>query len=75
MRKLLKKIYVIQEVSSKSKDRYLVGNNIKFVRINPYNPLSYIFLTMLFLFGIIAFGVYGFWKEADLSNPFKWKRN
>ena len=42
-------------------------------RLSPYNPLSYIFLTITFFVGIILFGVIGFWKEVDLNNPFKWR--
>jgi len=42
-------------------------------RLNPYNPLSYIILTITFFVGIILFGVIGFWKEVDLNNPFKWR--
>lgn len=42
-------------------------------RLNPYNPLTYITLTITFFVGIILFGVIGFWKEVDLNNPFKWR--
>ena len=42
-------------------------------RLNPYNLLSYIILTITFFVGIILFGVIGFWKEVDLNNPFKWR--
>jgi hypothetical protein len=42
-------------------------------RLNPFNPLSYLTLTIAFFVGIILFGVIGFWNEVDLNNPFKWK--
>ena len=42
-------------------------------RLNPYNPLSYLTLTIFFYVGIILFGVIGFWNEVDLNNPFKWR--
>ena len=42
-------------------------------RLNPYNPLTYITLTIAFFVGIILFGVSGFWNEVDLNNPFKWR--
>lgn len=60
MRKLLKKLYIVQEYSNGKR------------RINPYNPLSYITLVIIFFVGIIMFGIYGFWKEVDIQNPFKW---
>jgi len=60
MRKLLKKLYIVQEHSNGKR------------RINPFNPLSYIALIIIFFVGIIMFGVYGVWKETDIINPFKW---
>jgi thiosulfate reductase cytochrome b subunit len=42
-------------------------------RINPYNPLSYITIVIVFISGLIMFGAVGIWKEIDLSNPFKWR--
>lgn len=42
-------------------------------RLNPFNPLSYLTLTIVFFLGIILYGIIGFWNEVDLNNPFKWK--
>ena len=42
-------------------------------RLNPYNPISYLVIVLVFVSGFIMFGVVGFWKEVDLSNPFKWR--
>jgi hypothetical protein len=41
------------------------------VRINSYNPLSYLFLILVLFIGIIMFGFVGVWKEIN-HNPFKW---
>ncbi len=41
-------------------------------RVNPFNPLSYIFIPLALIVGLLMFGVVGFWKEVDLNNPFKW---
>jgi hypothetical protein len=41
-------------------------------RLNPYNPLSYLLLVIVFISGIVCFGVVGFWREVDLKNPFKY---
>ena len=42
-------------------------------RLNPYNPLAYILIILVFVVGIILYGVVGFWKEIDLRNPFKYQ--
>lgn len=70
MRELLKKIYVIQEVDNK--DRKLGRGYLTARRINPYNPLSYVAITLIVITGILMFGFVGFWKETDGRNPFKW---
>ena len=72
IRKLLKCLYVIQNISyvkdnNKNKKQYLYK-----YRINPYNPLSYIALLLILIVGILMFGFIGFWKETDTRNPFKW---
>jgi hypothetical protein len=68
--KVLKILKVIQlrKIMPKHK-MYLVEQR----RLNPFNPLSYLTLTIAFFVGIILFGVIGFWNEVDLNNPFKWK--
>jgi len=70
MRKFLKFIYVLQEVPNK--DRKLGRGFLTAIRLNPYNPLSYLTIVISFVIGILMFGFVGFWKEVDLRNPFKW---
>lgn len=70
IRKVLKFLHVIQTVSNK--DGKLGRGFIEAQRLNPYNPLSYITIVLGFILGIILFGIYGFWKEVDTTNPFKW---
>ena len=41
-------------------------------RFNPYNPLSYIALTMIVIIGVLMFGFIGFLKEIRNINPFRW---
>jgi hypothetical protein len=71
-RNILKKIKVIQEVDNKNRNPQLGKGFSKAIRLNPYNPLSYIVIVFMFLIGIIMFGVVGIWKEVDRKNPFKW---
>lgn len=59
MRKTLKIFYIIQKSGNKS-------------RINPFNPLSYIFVILSIIIGIILFGIVGFWDHVDNKNPFKY---
>lgn len=62
----------MQEVSNKHRNPKLGKGYMNAYRINPYNPLSYIFLTIALIVGIVAFGIIGIWKETDMTNPFKW---
>jgi hypothetical protein len=71
-RKLLKFLYIIQEVSNRNRNPKLGRGFNNAVRFNPYNPLSYITIIIIFIVGIIMFGLVGFWKEVELINPFKW---
>ncbi len=70
MRKFLKYIYVLQEVPNK--DKKLGHGFSTAIRLNPYNPLGYLTIIIALVIGILMFGFVGFWKETDLSNPFKW---
>ncbi len=72
MRKLLKQLYIVQEVSNKNKTPKLGRGFSTAYRMNPYNPLSYITIILTLIIGILAFGFVGVCKEVDLENPFKW---
>jgi hypothetical protein len=39
-------------------------------RLNPYNPLSYVFFLIIFLYTLIFHGLSGVFK--NFHNPFKW---
>ena len=71
MKKFLKYILVLQEIPNK--DQKLGRGYTKAIRLNPYNPLSYLSIIISFIIGILMFGFVGFWKEVDLRNPFKWQ--
>jgi hypothetical protein len=71
MKKFLKAIRVLQEVSNKGREPKLGQGYFTARRLNPYNPLSYLTVVIFFIVGIISYGVIGFWKEAD-HNPFEW---
>lgn len=71
-KKILKKLYIIQEISNKSRTEKIGLGYSTAIRLNPYNPLSYLTLILIFIVGIIMFGFVGFWKEIELKNPFKW---
>lgn len=65
MRKILKKLYVIQQ----KKDAYGYERS----RFNPYNPLSYIVIILMPVVAILLLGIIGLVKEVDFNNPFKYK--
>ena len=72
MRKLLKQLNVIQEVSNEGRSPRLGRGYFTAHRLNPFNPLSYIVFIIGFCFGILLFGIIGIWQEVDNKNPFKW---
>lgn len=69
MRNFLKFIKVIQ--IKKQNDKF--GNERKYYRLNPFNPLSYITLLLVLIIGLILFGFLGFKREIDTTNPFKYQ--
>lgn len=72
MKKILKFLLVIQEVSNEGREPKLGRGFFEARRLNPYNPLSYITIVLVLIVGILMFGFVGIWKETDLRNPFKW---
>jgi hypothetical protein len=69
MRKFLKIIGVIQHKQVAKK----FGDNGKLIRINPYNPISYLAIIIICLIGLILFGIKGFRDEVDTRNIFRWR--
>ncbi len=76
MKKILKFLFILQEVSNEQRHKdglkRLGRGYFKAHRINPYNPVSYPFVLIVFIIGIVLFGVVGVWREIDCRNPFKW---
>jgi hypothetical protein len=72
MKKILKSLMILQEVSNKNRTPQLGRGFTTAKRLNPYNPLSYLFLIGVLIGGILMFGFVGFWKETDQFNIFKW---
>lgn len=73
---LTKYLFVIQEVDNEQRNKQglkrLGRGYLKAYRFNPYNPLSYLAVVLIFILGIVMFGFVGFWKEIDSKNPFEW---
>lgn len=72
MKKILKFLFIIQEFDNRGAQNYKGKGYQKAYRLNPYNPLSYVAIPIIFLIAIVLYGVVGFNKEVDLSNPFRW---
>jgi hypothetical protein len=72
MKKILKKLLVIQEISNRDRKVRLGKGFTTASRLNPYNPLSYLTAIIVLIVGILMFGFVGFWKEVDTKNPFTW---
>jgi hypothetical protein len=75
-REILKYLLILQEVSNEERHKQglkrLGRGHFNAYRLNPYNPLSYIAVILIFVVGIIMFGIVGIWKETTTLNPFKW---
>lgn len=75
MDKLLKKLSVLQVVSNDARNKAglkrLGRGNCEAIRLNPLNPLSYLFIVISIFLGVFIFGFYGVWEK--LRNPFKWE--
>lgn len=63
--KILKFLFILKEKINKL--------GYKRRKLNPFNPLSYLFLVLVVIFGLMAFGFIGISKEMDFKNPFKWQ--
>lgn len=76
IRKLFKALYIVQEVSNEERHKKglkrLGRGYFNAHRFNPWNPLSYIVLPIIFIVAVVCFGVVGVWSEIDKHNPFKW---
>lgn len=70
MRKIFRVLYIIQEKRIKRSDGFTFR---KCVRLNPYNPLSYIVIPLSVIVGLLMFGFVGIKKEMDFRNPFKYR--
>ena len=66
--KILKALYIVQEQVKKN------GSYHKrtLVRLNPYNPLTYIAILIGFIMSFILFGIVGTCKNVDFKNSFKY---
>ena len=73
----LKKIKVLQVVSNEERHRNgldrLGRGFFEAQRFNPYNPLSYFVVLIMYIIILIVFGLNGlFGKSKTSKNPFKW---
>jgi len=42
------------------------------LRLNPYNPLSYIVFILMIVVGLFMYGLVGLFEKVAVNNPFKW---
>lgn len=73
MRKILVKLYILQEVDNRKREVKLGKGFFTAIRLNPYNPLAWLYFIGATIVGFIMYGLVGFWKEIDYHNPFKWR--
>ncbi len=71
IRKILKKLLILQTVSNKGRKTKLGKGFSQAYRLNPYNPLSYLLAICVYVGGVVLFGFIGIREQVD-GNPFKW---
>lgn len=42
-------------------------------RFNPYNPLSYVAVLIVFILAILMYGFVEVWEDTKNTNLFKWR--
>lgn len=77
-RKVLKSLLIVQEKEVEITTRKKFGGEeYRYKRIyrrfNPFNPITYVFLAIVIVLGIILFGFVGFNKEVQMGNPFNFR--
>ena len=66
----MEELLLMLRIKQERKIKIRIGYNIQ-ERLNPYNPLSYIVLTIDVVVGIILYGIVGYWRNK--RNPFKYR--
>lgn len=67
--RILTALYIVQVHDNKPSDKRGRGFFTAY-RMNPYNPLSYIFIVISLVVGLVLYGIIGTFK--GYRNPFKW---
>lgn len=74
MNNILKFLKILQVVSNEERHKNglkrLGKGYFKAYRLNPYNPLSYVFFIISIPIIFLMYGVLGLFEQV--SNPFKW---
>lgn len=69
MNKIFKALWIVQEKTILTPFK----RKRKLVRINPYNPLTYIVIALIFALEVICYGIVGVWERSDFKNLFKYQ--
>ena len=72
LKTLLKTLFIYQEKEFLTPSNRIKKKHTK-IRLNPYNPLTYLFIAIMFFIGLLKFGLVGIWKELYTRNPFKYQ--
>lgn len=75
--KILKLLFIVQQINNnerKKKGLKPIGNYNNPWRLNPYNPLSYLFIPLYLVFAPIIAGYIILISEfKTFKNPFDWQ--
>lgn len=69
MNKIFKALWIVQEKTIVTEFK----RKRKLVRINPYNPITYIVIALIFSLAVICYGIVGVWERSDFKNLFEYQ--
>lgn len=69
MNKILKALSIVQEKTIVTPFK----RKVKVQRINPYNPLTYVTIVLIFALAVVCYGIVGIWERLDFKDLFKYQ--
>ena len=69
----MKKILIALKVVQEKKVKDPLGLTYTKRRLNPFNPLTYLFLVITFVVALLMYGFVGVWEQININElKFKW---
>lgn len=69
MSKIFKALWIVQEKTIETRFK----RKVKVQRMNPYNPLTYVAIVLIFALAVVCYGIVGIWERSDFKNLFRYQ--